>query len=624
MIKLNFTEPDYYHREYSNDIGSVPKSKPWSDQTGLERLQRVTGIALPFISLYKPMDFPLSLGMGGLRTISSLSCLASVMKHEERKEITYQLLQTIVAIISLAGTIFAHPLGMIITTGQDLLIDLSKLTEYVQKGDYQKAAETCLSILNNSLYMMLFLHEGLELSIASLGMQIFLGLYHSYDEFEKGNYLEASGHLLMAGIRGKRMHEQINFLQLRREAKRKFEEEKEAELKMLKETVEELRKKLTDESLIKLEELKQNMSAELADNSEILEKQKAQLIDLQQKLLDVQNLQDIMISYGTNPEGLPALHYAIKCQDKKAVKLLLEYGTDPNSASRPPDSVGQNGQVVGGGGPWTALDFAAAHSTPQIIQTLIEHGAEINVSFNSNPNQPWVVARRPSPLHYAVLENKPENIKQLIESGADKYYCIESTVAWGSPIHSASRLGNVAALNLLVQSKSDANFSYDFLNGQRLLPLSSALSHSQAVQFLLESGADPNTGKPQIINGVFISNVPDLSYWVPYEQADLKTLSILLDYGLNINSQTSDGRTLLMNFIKTYESCKAQQNPKLSEDWISSIFAGVEILLKRGANVNEAKDPWGKNALSFSKSPEIKNLLSMYGTNERYRSTQST
>ena len=87
----------------------------------------------------------------------------------------------------------------------------------VRSGEYQKSTEDCLNIVNNALYLILFLDGGLEFAIASLAMQILIGIYHSQDEFRKGNYLEAAGHLGMAMIRGNQLARQIEMLSLKYE-----------------------------------------------------------------------------------------------------------------------------------------------------------------------------------------------------------------------------------------------------------------------------------------------------------------------------------------------------------------------------------------------------------------------
>ena len=206
------SEPIYYHREYKNDIPDV-KSEESQENSWVDQCKRVALVALPFFSLYKPLSFPLSLAMGGLRTFTCVSQLLASIKSGNSEEIPYAMLQTAIAVIALAGTIFAHPLGMLISTAHDLIIETVHLIENLRKGEYQKAMENCFCIINNALYLALFLHGGLELTIASLAIQILIGLYYSQNEFRKGHYIEGVGHLLMSMVRGNQLAGQVKMLQ---------------------------------------------------------------------------------------------------------------------------------------------------------------------------------------------------------------------------------------------------------------------------------------------------------------------------------------------------------------------------------------------------------------------------
>lgn len=211
---FRMNQPIYYHREYKNDIPHI-KSEESQESSFAELGKRVASAALPFISLYKPLSFPLSLGLGGLRTVTCVQQLLDSIKSGHSEEIPYALLQTSVAVIALAGTIFAHPLGMLISTGHDLIIETAHLMEHLKKGEKHKAMEDCLGIINNTLYLALFLHGGLEIGIASLAMQILVGLYHSQAEFNKGHYIEGVGHLLMSMIRGNQLVGQAKIFHFR-------------------------------------------------------------------------------------------------------------------------------------------------------------------------------------------------------------------------------------------------------------------------------------------------------------------------------------------------------------------------------------------------------------------------
>lgn len=52
--------PPYHHREYLNDINGSPKKS-------CNTYKRVALVALPFLSFYKPLSAPISLGLSSIR-----------------------------------------------------------------------------------------------------------------------------------------------------------------------------------------------------------------------------------------------------------------------------------------------------------------------------------------------------------------------------------------------------------------------------------------------------------------------------------------------------------------------------------------------------------------------------
>ncbi len=101
---------------------------------------------------------------------------------------------------------------MLVTTAQDLGIDLLSLARELHRGEWEAALETSLKTVNNALYLSLFVVGGLEIAIASLSVQILLGLQQAKKEYDRGNYIEATGQLLMVGVRGKQLHGQVEAL----------------------------------------------------------------------------------------------------------------------------------------------------------------------------------------------------------------------------------------------------------------------------------------------------------------------------------------------------------------------------------------------------------------------------
>jgi hypothetical protein len=206
-VRGTISEPIYYHREYENDVADKGNEPSWMQQS-----QRVATVALPFFSLYRPLSLPISLGMGTLRAFSNANQLLASIQQGNSRDIPCQLLQTTIAVVALAGTIFAHPAGMLITTGHDIIIETIRLVGYLQRGEHKKALESCANIVNNALYLALFTHGGLDLAIASLGMQVLIGVYHAQEELRAGRYFEAAGYITMSLIRGNQMAQQVRVL----------------------------------------------------------------------------------------------------------------------------------------------------------------------------------------------------------------------------------------------------------------------------------------------------------------------------------------------------------------------------------------------------------------------------
>lgn len=151
--------------------------------------------------------------MGAMRVFTSGNQLVSALQSGDCKVISFSVLQTTVSVIALASTIFAHPLGMIITTSQDIIFELSDLLQTLQRGDWEASLISLTKITNNAFYLALMCRGGLELSIASLAMQAITLMISAREEFKKGHSLEAWGNLLMAGVRMHQGYSQFKTLQ---------------------------------------------------------------------------------------------------------------------------------------------------------------------------------------------------------------------------------------------------------------------------------------------------------------------------------------------------------------------------------------------------------------------------
>lgn len=183
----------YYTRDYKNDYQS-PVGTTWKDNA-----QRVALVAMPFLALHAPFRPAISIGMGALRVWTHGKDLFT--SDKKGFELAYQALQTTVAVVGLAGAIFAYPACMVVTTAQDTFIELRNLTHCLQNKDYKEALKSVTRIVNNLLYLTLLCRGGLELAIVSLLMQAVVLMISSAEEFKKGRILEGCGNLLMAAVR---------------------------------------------------------------------------------------------------------------------------------------------------------------------------------------------------------------------------------------------------------------------------------------------------------------------------------------------------------------------------------------------------------------------------------------
>ncbi len=186
------------HREYKNDVTVERKDNSWT-----ELGKRLAVNSVPFLSLYKPFSFPVMVGTSVLRVYSAVSNLIASSQNPW-KNVSYDLMQTSIAITALAFTIFAFPIGMLITTGHDLMNETIQLGYNVYGGEYVQVLENLAHIANSGLYAAVLLtgFGTVQVLIASLSVQIALGVYHAVKEFTKGNNIEGLAHLGMAAVRG--------------------------------------------------------------------------------------------------------------------------------------------------------------------------------------------------------------------------------------------------------------------------------------------------------------------------------------------------------------------------------------------------------------------------------------
>ena len=223
-----------------------------------------------------------------------------------------------------------------------------------------------------------------------------------------------------------------------------------------------------------------------------------------------------LLSAGANPNALDSdgnalLPLAAKSGHLEIVQSILDNGADVNSTMSPSGSgrtalmeaVRNNrGQVVdvliAGGADvdlpesdsgFTALHYAAAFKSTDIVNTLIENGADPNLQANDGY----------TPLHNAVRIGSPEVIEALLDGGAE--------------VDVPDNEGRTPMMELVRKGRGSAIES--------LLPL------------LLEAGADPNrqdnSGNTALHHAVLVGMID--------------AIPILIEYGASVEVKNNDDQT---------------------------------------------------------------------------------
>jgi ankyrin repeat protein len=287
-----------------------------------------------------------------------------------------------------------------------------------------------------------------------------------------------------------------------------------------------------------------------------------------------------------NRAGLTPLHYAAIGGHVDAAKVLLANGADVEAeriggftplhdaiVKKQRDVaellIAQGAKIHG--------EMSAAYVDKQTVQFLIDLGADVNQRDKGGN----------SPLDEAAFRGNTEVLKLLLAHGAD----INAIGEYGStPLHAAAGRGEAEAAKLLIENGAEVDAKSK--NGDT--PLCRAIGSSQlkVSEVLLANGADVNVA----CNGGMLLHIVAAKgkpykhpLWSPMpvpggepdEDDPYDIARLLIDYGVDVNSQDDDLRTPLH---------------QAAEFGIPEI---TRLLLENGADVN-AKDDLGGTPLLYA------------------------
>jgi len=198
---LNLPQPPYFHRESSYDS---PIQEEDEDLVFLAK--GATRFLTPFIGLYQPSAPYLTITCEYMRFCKPAYKII-VEGNTSIDNFTSPVVQIAISIAIFAATaLVSYPLGMVILTGRELLLDATYLRDDLQHRDYNNAKHKYIRIVNNSLYLAALVAGGLPLTLASFTAQMAVCAYYAKQYFSIGNHLLCAHYLLLGLARGCQAH----------------------------------------------------------------------------------------------------------------------------------------------------------------------------------------------------------------------------------------------------------------------------------------------------------------------------------------------------------------------------------------------------------------------------------
>lgn len=193
-----------YFRDIRHDFSfqSLPEK--------LESAQKLAVASLPLIlALSRPLRAPISIGLGGVRTISNMFQLMNeVQKKDNQLKIVYHTIQSALTVAVLASTVLNPGRGIMMAALSDMLANAKECLACFENGrlaeeKYKLFLESFSRLILSSLFLAAVGYGTIELTLATLLVQMSLECYEACNHFKQGGkvgLLEGMLKLLTAGI----------------------------------------------------------------------------------------------------------------------------------------------------------------------------------------------------------------------------------------------------------------------------------------------------------------------------------------------------------------------------------------------------------------------------------------
>ncbi len=167
-LQQTYNPLTYYHRRYEADLDLASVSD------AAKQVGKVTLATLPILSCHPLFVRPIQLAMGTVRAVQWTALLFTAPTN---LELAICGGHAVFAITAIALTYFNHTAGVLVSAAQDVVLCMSSIGFAIQNGDYQLALNLTVYLFIDLTYLGFIYSGSIELSIASLAMQILYGLY---------------------------------------------------------------------------------------------------------------------------------------------------------------------------------------------------------------------------------------------------------------------------------------------------------------------------------------------------------------------------------------------------------------------------------------------------------------